>query len=121
MDSYTLDNFGVFCGSLVLSNGPMRLEDFQRTMLTEHFEGMVETLTIIPKKNGKTTLMAALTLFRMWCQPDAKCFIAASSRDQATIAFDWAAKMVKDSELEDVYKVQGGYRRMLVRGLSRGR
>jgi hypothetical protein len=116
MDSYTLDNFGVFCGSLVLSNGPMRLEDFQRTMLTEHFEGMVETLTIIPKKNGKTTLMAALTLFRMWCQPDAKCFIAASSRDQATIAFDWAAKMVKDSELEDVYKVQGGYRRMLVRG-----
>lgn len=114
-DSYTLDNFGIFVGFLVLENGPMRLEVFQRTMLAEHFGGMVETLVIIPKKNGKTTLMAALVLFRLWCQPDAKCFIAASSRDQATIAFDWAAKMVKDSQLEDVYKVQGGYRRMLVR------
>ena len=118
MGAYTLPNFAKFVGFLELENGPMRLERFQRTMLAEHFKGMVETMVIIPKKNGKTTLMAALVLFRLWCQPNAKCFIAASSRDQATIAFDWAALMVKNSGMEEIYKVQGGYRRMLVRGYA---
>ena len=116
MASYTLANFRKFVKYLVLEDGPMAVHTFQAKMLREHFQGITETVVIIPKKNGKTTLMAALVLFRLWCQPDGKCFIAASSRDQATIAFDWAAKMVRDSQLEDVFKVQGGYRRMLVRG-----
>jgi phage terminase large subunit-like protein len=38
---------------------------------------------IIPKKNGKTTLVAALGLYHLLTTVDAEAYIAASSRDQA--------------------------------------
>lgn len=61
------------------------LEPFQRTMVADLFEGCRETLILLPKKNGKSTLLGALALFHLITTPDAECVIAASSRDQAGI------------------------------------
>lgn len=107
-----LDAFGRFCGALVLDSGDrMVLEDFQRRMLAEHFSGAAETLILIPKKNGKSTLLAALALFHLITTPDAECVVGAASRDQATILYDQAAGFVRRSAgLAERVDVKRGYR-----------
>ena len=64
-------------------------------MLRDYFSGAEETLILIPKKNGKTTLLAALGLFHLTVTDDAACYIGAASRDQASILFDQAAGYVR--------------------------
>lgn len=66
------------------------LEAFQRLILRGYFAGVQETLVLLPKKNGKTTLLAALALYHLIYTPDAACYIAASARDQAKILYDQA-------------------------------
>src|SRR4051812_37319277 len=89
----------------------MRLEGFQRSMLAEHFAGAAETLILLPKKNGKSTLLAALALFHLITTPDAECVIGAASRDQATILYDQAAGFVRRSVgLDRRVNVKRGYR-----------
>jgi phage terminase large subunit-like protein len=107
-----LDAFARFCAALVLENDePMRLEPFQRRMLADHFGGAVETLILIPKKNGKSTLLAALALFHLITTPDAECVVGAASRDQATILYDQAAGFVRRSPgLDARVHVKRGYR-----------
>jgi phage terminase large subunit-like protein len=107
-----LPAFAKFCSTLTLDNGaPMRLEPFQRVMLGDYFAGVVETLILIPKKNGKSTLLAALALFHLTTTDDAECIVAAASRDQATILYDQAAGFVRRSyELTSEVKVKRGYR-----------
>ena len=75
----------------------LSLEPFQRQMLAEFFGGATETLILIPKKNGKSTLLAALALHHLITTPDAECVIAAASRDQAEILFGQAAGFVRRS------------------------
>ena len=78
--------FAAFCGQLPIENGsPMRLEPFQQRLLADYFAGVTETLILLPKKNGKSTLLAALGLFHLCSTPDAECVIAATSRDQAAL------------------------------------
>ena len=107
-----LDTFGRFCGALTLESGaPMVLEPFQHDMLRDFFEGTVETLILIPKKNGKSTLLSAIALFHLITTQDAECVIGAASRDQATILYDQAAGFVRRSEgLAQRVKVKRGYR-----------
>ena len=53
----------------------------------------------IPRKNGKSTLAAAVALY-MLCADDEgapECYTAATSRDQARIVFDECKRMVKAS------------------------
>ncbi len=90
-----------FCGPnghLTVENGePLILEEFQLTMLADYFAGATETLTLVPKKSGKSTLMAGLALFRLVTLADADIVIAAASRDQAGILFGQAAGFVRRS------------------------
>jgi phage terminase large subunit-like protein len=89
----------------------MVLEDFQSSMLTDHFDGALECLIIIPKKNGKSTLLAALALFHLVVTPDAECVVGAASRDQATILYDQAAGFVRRCPaLAERVDVKRGYR-----------
>jgi phage terminase large subunit-like protein len=89
----------------------MVLERFQRRMLTDYFAGARETLVLLSKKNGKTTLFAALALYHLIVTPDAECVIGATSRDQATILFDQASGFVRRSEgLRARVVVKSGYR-----------
>lgn len=110
--SYTLGAFKRFCSALTLENGkPMQLEGFQRDMLHDHFGGAMEVLIIIPKKNGKSTLLAALALFHLVVTEDAECVVGAASRDQATILYDQAAGFVRRSKaLAARVDVKRGYR-----------
>jgi phage terminase large subunit-like protein len=106
--------FGRFCAALRLEDGrPMALETFQREMLSHYFDGAIETLILIPKKNGKSTLLGALALFHLVTTPDAECVIGAASRDQATILYDQAAGFVRRlPALQARVDVKRGYREM---------
>lgn len=109
-DEYSLDGFAEFCGELRLENSDeLELEPFQRVMLEDYFAGVTELVIVIPKKNGKTTLLGALALFHLEKTPDAECVIAASSRDQARILFKQAAGLVRRSGLENRFDVKSGY------------
>jgi phage terminase large subunit-like protein len=107
-----LDVFARFCRALVLdSNDAMVLEPFQRDMLSDYFDGATETLILLPKKNGKSTLLAAIALFHLITTPDAECVVGAASRDQATILYDQAAGFVRRSPgLDERVHVKRGYR-----------
>lgn len=75
----------------------MALEPFQQTMLRDMFSGTTETLILIPKKNGKSSTLAALALFHLVTTPDAECVIAAASRDQASIMLRQARGFIRRS------------------------
>lgn len=94
-----LDLFAQFCAdALTLEDGsPLALHPFQWTMLADLFGGTRETLILIPKKNGKSTLLGALALFHLCTTPDAECVIAAASRDQAQIMLRQAQGFIRRS------------------------
>ena len=80
-------------------------------MLQDYFSGAEETLILIPKKNGKTTLLAALGLFHLTVTEDAACYIGAASRDQASILFKQAAGFVRRCDwLQKYVDLKAGYR-----------
>jgi phage terminase large subunit-like protein len=93
----------------VESGEPFELEPFQRTMLADHFAGVTEITIVIPKKNGKTTLLGALALFHLLEWPEAECVIGASTRDQARILFKQAAGLVHRSKMDGSFDVKSGY------------
>jgi len=109
-----LDAFERFCGRLRTEQGaPLVLEPFQRTMLGDYFDGAVEVCILLPKKNGKTTLMAALGLFHLLTTRDAEAVLAAASRDQATILYDQAAGFVRRTpKLAERVDIKRGYREL---------
>jgi phage terminase large subunit-like protein len=109
-----LSAFRNFCRALRLETGEqLVLEPFQELMLADYFDGVLETLIIIPKKNYKTTTLAALALFHLCSTRDAECLIGAASRDQATILYDQAAGFIRRSEgLQERLVTKGGYRRI---------
>lgn len=93
-----LDKFAAFCRELILTSGePMRLERFQREMLRDYFAGVRELVICIPKKNGKTTLLAALALYHLLNTDDADCVVVANSAKQAMKLFDEARGFVQRS------------------------
>ncbi len=67
----------------------------------------------MPKKAGKSTLLAALALFHLIATRDAECVVGAASRDQATILYDQAAGFVRRSSgLQKHVDVKRGYREL---------
>ncbi|HEX3453260.1 MAG TPA: terminase large subunit [Gaiellaceae bacterium] len=103
-----------FAGALTLDQGgPLELEPFQRSLLADYFAGVRETLVLLPKKNGKTTLLGALALFHLLATDDAECVIGAASRDQATILYDQAAGFIsRDERLQRRILTRRGYREL---------
>lgn len=87
------------------------------------FAGARETLILIPKKNGKSTLLGALALYHLCVTRDAECVIAAASRDQAQIMLKQAQgfirrspslqKLLQVKQREIVHKAHGGRVRIL--------
>jgi phage terminase large subunit-like protein len=120
-----LDLFANFCEeALTREDGePLQLHGFQRKMLSDLFAGRRETLILISKKNGKSTLLAALALFHLCTTPDAECVIAAASRDQASIMLrqaqgfirrsPWLQERCQVKQREIVHKTLGGRVRIL--------
>lgn len=93
-----LEQFCAFCAELTLdTRKPFIVEQFQRRLLSDYFAGTTETLVLLPKKNGKSTLVAALSLYHLLTTQDAECCIVASSRDQAGIILKQARKFINSS------------------------
>lgn len=64
---------------------PLVIEDFQKEILTAYFAGVRETICLVGKKNGKSSLLGAVAIFHVLSTPEAECVIVAASRDQAEI------------------------------------
>lgn len=62
---------------------PLVIEPFQRLVLKDYFDGVRETIVLLSKKNGKTSLFAGLALWHLVTEPFADVAILAASRDQA--------------------------------------
>lgn len=105
-------DFAEFCETLVLpSGGPMKLEPFQRLILRDYFAGVPELVAILPKKNGKTSLFAALALYHLLNTDDADVLVVANSSKQAMKLFDEARNFAKRTPgLEHLLQIHRGLR-----------
>lgn len=90
-----------------LAGRPLVLEQWQRQWVREIF-GPVQrdgrrkirtALLGVPRKNGKSTLAAAVALYLLFAdgEPGAEVYSAAADRDQARAVFDTARQMVEAS------------------------
>jgi phage terminase large subunit-like protein len=87
-----------------LTGKPMKLEPFQRKFICEIYDnpyGTRRAYLSIARKNGKTGLIAGITLAHI-CGPEARLnsqiISGAQSREQAGLVFDLASKMIRMSE-----------------------
>jgi hypothetical protein len=85
MTSFELDCFCGFAERFLTDEGghPLVIERFQRQILADYFDGARETIVLLSKKNGKTSLFAALALWHTITVQFADVAILAASRDQA--------------------------------------
>lgn len=111
---FTIDHFKAYAANLILDSGaPWLLEDFQAEMVSDLFAGTPEIWTVIPEANGKSTLLAGVSLYHSDYTPSAEVLMAASSRDQCAILFNQAAGFVYRSPgMNKRFKVLEGYRRV---------
>src|SRR4051794_13681152 len=75
------------------------LEDFQRLIVDEVFSPRREALVLIPRGNGKSTLLAAIALWELLKNPGAQIVVGAASREQASVLFDVAREMARHREI----------------------
>ncbi|SHH86842.1 terminase large subunit [Desulfosporosinus lacus] len=61
----------------------------------------------IPKKNGKTTLIAALSIYHLACDgPGGQIYCCAADRSQATLVYKAAVSMIEQNEdLKEMFKI----------------
>ena len=92
-----LDHFKRFCSMLTIEDGsPFVLEPWQREVVGDLLAAD-EDLVLVAKGGGKTTLLVSYGLFHLLTTPNAACYCAAASRDQASILYAQASRFVKRS------------------------
>lgn len=106
-----------------LAGQRFKLEDWQRAFLANLFgwkrkdnagrtvRRYREALLYVPRKNGKTPLVAGLALFVLFCDGEvgAQCYVAAGDREQAGMLFRQARGMVEqDPALAARCRIYGG-------------
>lgn len=107
----SLKGFADFCATLKTDTKQVfKLQSFQKRVLRGFFAGVIELVILLPKKNGKTTLLGALALYHLRIVEDAECIVVAHSRDQAMVLFRQAAGLVRRAGLEDEFRVMEGTR-----------
>jgi phage terminase large subunit-like protein len=85
--------FKLFCRTIGL-----RLEPWQDLLVAEFFSPRRESVFLVPRGNGKSTLLAALGLFELVRDPKAAIVVAAASREQAGHLFNQARGFALASE-----------------------
>lgn len=89
---------------------PFILEDWQKAVVANIFGWLSdddgsrryrEILIYVPRKNGKTEIMAAMNNYVMFCDQEegAEIYSAASTEAQAKIVWDVSVKMIKNNQL----------------------
>jgi phage terminase large subunit-like protein len=86
----TYRGFLGFCRTVGLN-----LEPFQKRIARAVFDGQRELLVLLPKGNGKTTLMAAVAVHHLLANPNPSIYCGAASVAQARILFEAARDMSK--------------------------
>ncbi len=72
----------------------LQLEPFQKLIAKAAAGHERELVVLLPRGQGKTTLLAALAVHHLLSVEDAAVYVAAASRDQARILFEQAARFV---------------------------
>ena len=72
----------------------------RRTCWGFYFAGVTELVILISKKNGKTTLLAALALYHLLMIPQAEAVIGAASKEQAALLHRQATLLIESAGLE---------------------
>jgi phage terminase large subunit-like protein len=80
-----LDGFYGYCARVGLDLAP-----FQRKIARAFFGEQRELLILIPRGNGKSRLIGALAVHHLLTHPAPRVYVAASSRDQARIVFEYS-------------------------------
>jgi phage terminase large subunit-like protein len=95
-----LERFKIFAAQFLTTEDgkPLVIEPFQELILADYFDGCRETVVIVGKKNGKSSLLGAVAIFHLLTVPEAECVIVASSRDQAGIILRQVQGYVRRSE-----------------------
>ncbi|MBO0767387.1 MAG: hypothetical protein J2O48_01755 [Solirubrobacterales bacterium] len=73
----------------------LKLEPFQRKIVSAASGPEREIAVLIPRGNGKTSLMAAVALYHLLTVEDAAVYCAAASREQARILYEQAARYAR--------------------------
>ncbi len=81
------------------------LEPFQREIVAECFSPRRETLVLIPRANGKSTLLAGLAVWELLKRPNAQIVVGAASREQASVLFDIAREMAAHPEVAPLVEI----------------
>ena len=90
-----LERFKRFCGEIL----GLKLEPFQLKIVTEVISDRREALILLPRGNGKSTLLAAVALWHLLSAPEPRVAIGAASREQAAVLFDIAREMASRPEI----------------------
>jgi phage terminase large subunit-like protein len=85
--------FKLFCRTIGL-----KLEPWQDLLVAEFFSPRREAVFLVPRGNGKSTLLAALGLYELVRDPKAAIVVAAASREQAGHLFNQARGFALSSE-----------------------
>ncbi|MCB0865495.1 MAG: terminase family protein [Solirubrobacterales bacterium] len=84
-----LQRFKRFCTEIL----GLDLEPFQLRIIREVFSDRRECLILLPRGNGKSTLLAAVALWHLLSAKEPRVAIGAASREQAAVLFDIARGM----------------------------
>jgi phage terminase large subunit-like protein len=84
-------SFLAFCRRLGLD-----LEPFQRRIVRAVTSGEREIVALLPRGQGKTSLMSLIALHHLTTVEDAKVVVAAASRQQATHLFEYAERYARE-------------------------
>jgi phage terminase large subunit-like protein len=76
---------------------PFVVEPFQRQILADYFAGARELVVLLPKKQGKSSLVAAVALWHLLSTPFAEAIIVAAARDQAGIVLRQVTGFIRRS------------------------
>jgi phage terminase large subunit-like protein len=123
LEPFTVAHFQAWSSRLVLKDGaPFVLEDWQGGFVADVFQGYRECWLIVPEGSGKSTLVAAFTLYCLEFRPEANIPIAASARDQAEIIFQQATGFVRRSPaLHGRFQCKPGLRQLVYEDVSRAK
>lgn len=106
-------HFAAFCESLTQSEDrwdgePLKLEPWQKRFWKDALDGWHSVVLIVPRKNGKTSMLSAYALYELvYGTGRPEILLAAASDRQAGRLFDAAARFVRRHEgLSQVLRVR---------------
>jgi phage terminase large subunit-like protein len=118
---YTYRGFTRFCKQV-----GFHLEPFQRRIVRAAFADQSELLCLLPRGQGKSRLIGHLAVYHLLTVERAAAYIAAASRDQARVVYEYARDAARHESVADEIVVRhlelrgpgGSFLRVLASGAA---